>query len=137
MIDLAALVSAKSSPLPLDRAQSTLAIRLEANMTLSSQYLECRDLFKGYLRKPLGGVGRTKRERRNAEMEQIDFASHIVKIKDWLIKHVHAENMAPVLWDYTGRETPPLLGSDVQFDERVISNLCQFYLNFYREERPF
>lgn len=137
MIDLATLVSAKSSPLPLDRAQSTLSTRLEANMALSSQYLECRDLFKGYLRKPLGTLGRTKRERRNAEMEQIDFTSHIVKIKDWLIKHVHYENMAPVLWEYSGRENPPLLGTDVQFDERVIGNLCQFYLNFYREERPF
>lgn len=137
MIDLATLASARSSPLPLDRAQSTLATRLEANMTVSMQYLECRDLFKGYLRKPLNNTGRTKRERRNAEMEQIDFASHIVKIKDWLIKNVHYENMAPVLWEYTGRETLPLLGTDVQFDERVISNLCQFYLNFYREERPF
>lgn len=134
-VDLAALLSAKTSPQPIDGAVSTLATHIYSKLK-SDEYVLCQKRFKGSLEKPQIVFGR-KDANREKNLDKIDFVNHIKRIIEWLTKYVHTENMAPVLWQMSGRSNHPVVGSDCQFDDNIIRDLCRFYLMFNDERRPF
>jgi hypothetical protein len=135
MYDLASLVSAQTPQLQIDGGTSPIAMRIRSNLR-SSEYQQCQNLFKGHLEKPVVHFGKRPVSSKKIDVERIDFVTHIDKIIDWLVKYNHYENMAPALWRHAKLEAP-VAGSDVQFDENIIRNLCRFYLIFHGGKRPF
>ena len=135
MYDLAALISAKTSPLPIDGAINPVSLRIHSQLK-SPEYLQCQSLFKGFLEKPVTHFIK-KTTSRKVETDVIDFVNHISKMIDWLVRYNHSENMAPALWDFAKVENRPIVGSEVVFDENIIPNLCKFYLMFHGGQRPF
>jgi hypothetical protein len=93
-------------------------------------------MIKGFLERPIQTLGK-KQTSRKMDVDKIDFVTHIQKMVEWLVRYTHSENMAPSLWDMTKRESRPIAGSEVVFDENIIRNLCKFYLMFHGGERPF
>lgn len=135
MYDLAALVSSKTSRIPVEGAANSVALRIQANLK-SNEYLQCQQLFKGFLEKPVTHFGK-KGSGRKVEVDKIDFVNHIDRMIEWLVRYTHSENMAPALWVFSKQENRPIVGSDVRFDENIIRNLCRFYLIFHGGQRPF
>lgn len=135
MLDLAALVSSKTSPAPIDGVTSPLGMRISTNLK-SQEYLRCLNLFKGYLEKPVQHFGK-KGNQKKVDVDRIDFVNHINRMVEWLIRFTHSENMAPALWDFAKIENRPIVGTECRFDENIIRDLCRFYLVFHDERRPF
>ena len=136
MYDLAALISSTTSPLPLEGPPNFMASRVDVAAKKSDEYQLCLSRFKGYLVKPSnpflkGGTFK------NPPMDRIDFATHIDRMIEWLVRYTHSENMAPVLWDYSKQDNRPVVGEPARYDEKVIRNLCRFYLLFHNGQRPF
>ena len=130
LIDLAALLSSRSSEEEPETTASTLSTRIKANLKMSAEYNECLTLFKGYIQKPVNNFLK-KPNSRKEEYDRIDFTNLIVKMEDWLIQTTHLENMAPVLWDFANTPTRPISGSPCVFDETIIQKLCRFYLMYH------
>lgn len=135
MVNLAALISSKTSAAPIDAATNPLSIRISANLK-SEEYLRCLEIFKGYMVKPVTLIGRRGNTRKPDE-DRIDFPSHVTKMIDWLLRYSHSENMAPALWEFANAEVRPILGSECRFDETIIKDLCKFYLIFHDEKKLF
>lgn len=134
--DLAALVTSRTPLLPADGAHGSLPSRIDTKLKSNDYYNQCLALFKGWVEKPVVPFGKRVNSRK-PEMERLDFTNHINRMKEWLVRYTHAENMAPALWEFAGVSDYPIAGSDVQFDEQVIANLCRFYLLFHGTQRPF
>jgi hypothetical protein len=134
--DLAALVTSRTSPTPVDGAHGSMPARIDVKLKTTDYYSQCLQLFKGWIAKPVPTPGK-RGNRGKPEMEKLDFITHIHKMKDWLVHYTHAENMAPALWEFSGDGNYPITGSEVQFDENVIANLCRFYLLCHGNQRPF
>jgi len=135
MYDLASLISSQTPQQQIDGGTSPIAMRIRANLR-SNEYQQCQNLFKGFLEKPVVHFGKRQVTTKKIDVERIDFVTHVDKLVDWLVKYRHYENMAPSLWAYA-KQDAPVTGSDVQFDENIIRNLCRFYLIFHGGKRPF
>lgn len=135
MIDLATMISSKTSQTTLDGVNPSSGLRVTSNLK-TSEYLQCQDLFKGFLEKNVIPIGK-KVTSRKPETSRIDFVSHIDRMKEWLIRYSHVENMAPSLWEFAKIENRPEIGSECKFDENIIRNLCHFYLLMHRGDKPF
>lgn len=135
MVNLAALISSKTSSQPVEGAVSLLSSRIDARLK-NEDYLRCQEIFKGYLEKPIIPYGR-KTNNRKIDVDRIDFVNHIDRMIDWLVRYTHSENMAPVLWDYAKFDNRPITGADCLFDETIVQDICRFYLMFHDEKKPF
>jgi hypothetical protein len=134
MIDLASLVSSRTSKEPIDVGVSGISSRIKANLK-SAEYHRCASLFRGYLDKPTNMFGR--KPGRKPEITRIDFTNHIERMSEWLIHYSHKENMAPVLWDHAKIDDRPTYGTECKYDENTMKNLCSFYLSMHDQTKPF
>lgn len=135
LFDLAALVSSRTSTVPIESVTTSLQGRITSNMK-SAEYLRCVEIFKGYLEKPVIPFGK-RAVFKKGEIDKIDFMSHISRMIEWLVRYSHSENMAPALWEYAQVENRPIIGDDCRFDELIVRDLCRFYLLFHDNKRPF
>jgi hypothetical protein len=131
MIDLAALLSSKTSTVMTDSNNVPMAMRMRA-VDKSTEYRRCKTYFTGSLEKPIYTPGHKPRGKRSiVKTETINFINHIDKMIDWLINYNHGENMPAVLWDFAKADTHPIIGSECRYDDQTIKNLCEFYLAFH------
>lgn len=136
MMDLAMLISSISSDDIVDGGNVNIGLRINSNMTNSPEYIQCLTLFKGYLEKPSNPF-KKKTNSKKSEPVTINFANHVKRMSEWIVKHSHTENMAPSLWEFSGITEKLVIGKECKFDESVIRNLCKFYLMMRGDSRPF
>lgn len=138
LVDLAALTVAVTPAVATDGFATKIAGLVESNMKTSSEYLLCNELFKGFVEKVMSVPGRRGKPDKPVT-EKIDFTSHVSKMKDWIIRHNHYENMAPALWVFSQDPNPTPLGEECRYDKNIIAYLCRFYLMFHNRDikRPF
>ena len=134
LMDLAALASAIESSVPTEGATPVITGRIMSTYDKWPEYQICKETFKGYIDRPLPAIGRRTGAKKKQEYDRIDFYHHILKMIDKLTLYSHSENMAPALWDFAGVTQRPLVGTAVQFDERVIQNLCKFLIMFNKKK---
>jgi hypothetical protein len=135
MLDLASLVSAKTSMMPIEGSNPLVSI-IETQLE-TQEYLKCKELFKGYTVKPAPTLGKKPSNKNKDDGEKIDFVTHIRRMVDWLTHYSHAENMAPALWTFANHQTHPIIGSQCRYDEKTMHHLYRFYLQFHGTKRPF
>jgi hypothetical protein len=137
MMDLATLITSRSSVVPIDGVSPAFSHRLKTMYNKSNEYLQCQTMFKGIMEKPVNTFGK-KITRGKQDVEVIAFVRQIERMNEWLINYSHKENTAPVIWKLANELDPPVLGSECRFDEHVIKNLCAYYLMMHQgSDRPF
>jgi len=134
-VDLAALLSSHSTNVPI-QGINPVSLSIATNYRNQHEYRLCENLFRGYLDKPVKDL--TKRAKKGAvETYRVDFARHVEMLVNWITRLPHTENMAPVLWDFAGRELRPIQGEDVLYDENIVRDISKFYTMMHDETRPF
>jgi hypothetical protein len=137
MVELASLISSRTSALPIDGTISSVGLRITTNLSTTQEYHQCIRLFKGFVQKPVNNGLKKGRSRKAEPTETISFTTHIQKLTEWVVRYNHAENMAPALWDFSQQNPRTPLGAEVVYTDAVIRMLCRFYLLFHDGPKPF
>lgn len=94
---------------------------LQQNYKVSNEYIQCMTLYPYALGKNKDGVNRIGIEK------QIDV------IVNWIIENDHYHRTAPTIQKYLTEDPVPNHNTPIQYEERVIANICSVILDLHQE----
>ncbi len=130
-LQLATLLTCSTNDLRKPGPISSVASRIQFSFNLSVQYKRCITFFAGTSERPMRNhyAHPLDAERRKQEVDHINVRSQIERLMTWIIDFDHFYNISPALWEAINPTSPPPQGELITYDEDVVQQVCQFFID--------